>query len=231
MRLHASLGVFLVLAFPALLAAQGMVPATTRPDGGRFHPGLTFAKQQKQIAELNGECDLIFLGDSITEKWDRELWSRHYAPRRAFNYGISGDTTQALLHRLDNPALKSLRPKVAVVLIGTNNVSNSAEDIAAGVAAVVNKTRAIFPGVRVILLDILPNGRRTELMAEANRLISANADGEAVHHLDLAPLMVPENGNWRGLDDDRLHLAREGYRIWHEAMEPLLARLLEEAAR
>ena len=40
--------------------------------------------------------------------------------------------------------------------------------------------------------------------------------------------MVKEGDSWKGLGKDRLHLTEEGYLIWAEAMEPLLARLLGE---
>src|SRR5262245_50058935 len=39
-----------------------------------------------------GDIDLLFVGDSITQGWNtNEAWKRHYGPRKAANFGIGGD--------------------------------------------------------------------------------------------------------------------------------------------
>ena len=53
-------------------------------------------------------------------------------------------------------------------------------------------------------------------------------DEKTVFRLNLGEQMVKEGDTWKGLGKDRLHLTEEGYLIWAEAMEPLLARLLGE---
>ena len=59
-----------------------------------------------------GKCDLLFLGDSITEGWgNNETWKKRYAPRNAVNFGIGGDTTQNVLWRITNGELEGLQPK------------------------------------------------------------------------------------------------------------------------
>jgi beta-glucosidase len=187
---------------------------------------MIFESQKRRIVEMKGQCDLIFIGDSITEGWDRALWAKYYGARHALNYGVGGDTTQNVLARLQYPGLKTLKPRVAVILIGTNNTRNTPEDIDAGVQAVVDATKADFPGIKVILLDILPTARETDRMAAANQLISNISDEKSVFRLDLSPKMPKEGDNWKGLLPDRLHLTKEGYQIWAENMEPLLSKLL-----
>lgn len=223
---------FLLLPFLCLAAATCLAvdpPPAATPDAGRYHPGIRFISQQKEIDGWQGPCRIVFIGDSITEKWDRTLWTERFAPMGALNYGITGDNTRAVLHRLDYPGLRRLKPEVAVILIGTNNVSDTASDIAAGVKAVVEKTKAVFPGCKIILMDILPNGRRTELMQAANVEVARICDGESIIRLDLAPHMVPVGDNWKGLSSDRLHLAPEGYRIWADALAPLITDLTAQA--
>lgn len=218
----------LLLSFLLLVAATCLAsdsPAAATPDAGRYRPGIRFVSQQKEIDGWQGPCRIVFIGDSITEGWDRTLWKERFAPLGALNYGIGGDNTRAVLHRLEYRGLQSLKPQVAVILIGTNNVSDTASDIAAGVRAVVEKTKAVFPGCKIILMDILPNGRRTELMQAANVEIAKLSDSESVIRLDLAPHMVAVGDNWKGLSSDRLHLAPEGYRIWADALAPLIADL------
>lgn len=209
-----------------LADAVGMPLTTTVANGVRYQAGLWLAEQRARVDSMKGECDLIFIGDSITYAWDGQLWQQHYKPRRALNYGIPGDRVENVLYRLQYEGLQHLRPKVAVVLIGTNN-SGPACETAQGVQVVINKTKNLFPGVKIILIDILPTARRTEHITATNKIIRNFADGQTVFRLNLAERMTPEGDSWKGLKPDKLHLSSEGYAIWAEMMEPLLVELLE----
>ena len=87
--------------------------------------------------------------------------------------------------------IKDLKPKVAVVLIGTNNMKNTPEEIASGVKAVLAKTQATFPGVKIILVSIMPNKRQAEKMMAANAIIKGYANNTSIYWLDLVPVMPP----------------------------------------
>jgi lysophospholipase L1-like esterase len=208
--------------------AEPVSPATssiTEPNGTRYKPGLWLAAQQQKIDAMKGACDLLFIGDSITFAWDGQLWKKHLAPRRALNYGIPGDNVQNVLFRLDYPGLKAIQPKVAVILIGTNNGGPAAET-AAGILAVVNKTRALFPAAKIILMDLLPTARRSALVMAVNERIQTYADNETVFRLNLGERMIREGDSWVGLGPDKLHLSSAGYAIWDEMLAPLLVRFL-----
>lgn len=114
---------------------------------------------------------MIFLGDSITQQWEsagREVWEKHYAPRRAVNFGISGDRTQHLLWRVQNGNLDGLAnplrgspPKLVVILIGTNNLADdSPEQVVHGIEAVVKAVRQKLPQTPALLLTIFPRGEQ-----------------------------------------------------------------------
>ncbi len=196
----------------------------------------------ERLAAIQGKpCDIIFIGDSITDKWSgtgKAIWDKVYAPRNAFNFGVFADTTQNVLWRMENMDIKALKPKVAVILIGTNNTNDTAQGVADGVKAVITSTQTHFPGVKVILVSIMPNQRAQNLMMSANALIKNFADGQSVFWLDLVPLMVPvvnmtpdgkPDPNWKGLGPDHLHPDASGYQLWSDAMEPLLGKLLSGA--
>ncbi len=51
-----------------------------------------------------------------------DIWNANFAPLGAVNLGLAGDRTQHLLWRLHNGELGALRPKVIVLMIGTNNI-------------------------------------------------------------------------------------------------------------
>ena len=85
-----------------------------------------------------GNVDMIFIGDSITHSWEgvgKEVWQKYYGHRNAVNMGFGGDRTQHVLWRLDNGNIDGISPKVAVIMIGTNNSNrddNTSEEIAEG---------------------------------------------------------------------------------------------------
>lgn len=57
---------------------------------------------------LGKECGILFVGDSITECWEREgaaLWKRLFLPMKAVNFGVSGDRTDSMLWRMEDTKL------------------------------------------------------------------------------------------------------------------------------
>ncbi len=183
-----------------------------------------------------GDVDVIFLGDSITQGWERKgakVWEKYFAPLKAMNAGIGGDRTEHVLWRLDNGNIKGISPKVAVVMIGTNNSrTNTSQQIAAGITAIVEKLRAKLPDTKVLLLAIFPRGvddadplRQTN--AGANAIVKALDDGKHVFYLDIGKKFLTSEGVLeREIMPDRLHLTEEGYEIWAKAIEPTVKKLL-----
>jgi len=113
-----------------------------------------------------------------------------------------------------------------VILAGTNNIdADSPADIAAGVHALVAKTRELYPEAKIILVSITPRGDYAQKVQSVDDLIQHFADQKNVFYFDLASYMVPEGDNWKGLGDDRLHYSPDGYTLWASHMEPLLYRL------
>jgi lysophospholipase L1-like esterase len=213
-------------------------PRSTIPTDAncRSRPANCQSARDRVAAAKGHPVDILFIGDSITEAWTSPgwggvnrgaaVWDKMYAPRNALNFGVGADRTQHVLWRLDNMDVQDLKPKVTVLLIGTNNNIDTAPDIAAGVHAVIAKLENMYPATKIILVSILPNARATALMTDANALIRPFADDRTVFYLDLVPLMPPSGDSWVGLGPDKLHPTEAGYQIWADAMEPLLARLL-----
>ena len=186
-----------------------------------------------------GNVDLLLIGDSITHGWEgagKEVWKQFYEKRNAVNLGIGGDQTQHVLWRLDNGNVDGIKPKLAVVMIGTNNAGsgNPPEAIAAGVAAVVAKLRTKLPQTKVLVLAIFPRGpdtndRLRKANTAANELIAKLADGKDVFFLDIGPKFLGADGTLsREIMPDLLHLTPKGYTIWAEAIEPSVKKLMGE---
>jgi lysophospholipase L1-like esterase len=183
-----------------------------------------------------GDVGLLFLGDSITQGWNNnKVWKRYYAPRKAANFGIGGDRTQHVLWRIQNGELDGIHPGAVVLMIGTNNAgSNSPEQIAQGVEAIVKELRSRLPDAKILLLGVFPRGEKPDnrlrhRVAQVNEIISGLGDGKVVHYLDIGQAFLNPDGTIsRSIMPDFLHLTEHGYRLWAEAMEPTLWKLLDE---
>src|SRR3984957_17868187 len=143
-------------------------------------------RHQAKLEELRRtRPNLIFLGDSITEDWEYDgpeewrkfvpVWQRFYGDRNAVNLGFKGDTTASLLWRIRNGECDGIAPKVAVILIGANNLGRlhwSAADTVLGIDAIIAELRRRLPTTRVLLLGVLPSERSdwiTETTLTINR--------------------------------------------------------------
>lgn len=185
-----------------------------------------------------GDVRLIFLGDSITEDWDRagkDVWKEVYEPRKAANLGVRGSRTQHVLWRLDHGNLDGIAPAAAVILIGTNNLDdNSPEGIRDGVRQVLGRLRARFPKIRILVMGIFPRDRepgtvRRRAIVRTNELLEQLADGRTLEYLDIGHSFLTAEGRLKqDLMPDLLHLSPQGYRIWADAIEDRVARMLGE---
>jgi lysophospholipase L1-like esterase len=185
-----------------------------------------------------GHADLLFIGDSITQGWERagkSAWDEFYAKRNAVNLGIGGDRTQHVLWRLDHGNIEGITPKLAVIMIGTNNsTTNTSQQIAEGVKLIVEKLRAKLPGTKVLVLAIFPRGpdkddAKRKVNEGANEIIHKLADGKMVHYLDIGPKFLAADGTLsKEVMPDLLHLNEASYRTWAESIEPKVKELLGE---
>ncbi len=165
----------------------------------------------------------------------RTVWEKFYGQRNAVNLGIGGDRTQHVLWRLQNGNLEGISPKLAVVMIGTNNSgSNTPQQIADGIKAILDELHKRCPKTKVLLLAIFPRGEtpddaRRKVNEAANQIIAKYADNQRVFYLDIGPKFLAEDGTLsREIMPDLLHLNQKSYTIWAESIEPLVKKLMGE---
>ena len=185
--------------------------------------------------------DLLFLGDSITAGWfwgeHREVWDRTFGRFRPANFGIGGDRTEHVLWRIENGELDHVRPRVVVLLIGTNNIGDPASDILAGVTAVARRIHDKLPESRLLLLGIFPRGanpadpavaEQRAKIREVNAGLKKLDDGRQTRFMDLSHLFLTPDGNLPPeIMPDALHLSRRGYEIWAQALRPVLEAMMQ----
>ena len=190
-----------------------------------------------------GGIDLLFLGDSITDAWGGEghnpkaagakVFEKEFLPLKAANFGIGGDRTQHVLWRLQNGELDGIHPKVAMLMIGTNNsngMDNTAEEIAAGIKAIVAEIHKKSPMTKVLVLGIFPRGKdpsventkkQREKLKAVNTIVAKLDDGgKTVKYLDIGDKFVQPDGMIsQEIMPDSLHLSEKGYHIWADAVK------------
>ena len=204
------------------------------PDG---QPQAGFAKQHESFVAIAkaGKAELLFLGDSITAGWGgaKAIWEKEFGAYKPANFGIGGDRTQHVLWRIENGELEGFKPKVAVLMIGTNNSgSDSVEGIAKGVTKIVETIHQKSPATKVLLLAIFPRGPKPgpqrEKLAQINAIIAKLDDGKKVFFLDIgSKFLQPDGELTKEIMPDFLHLSAKGYQIWADAITPKLAELMK----
>ncbi len=183
-----------------------------------------------------GEAELILIGDSITHGWDgkADLYGKYFGEYKPINMGFGGDRTQHVLWRLDHGEVDGISPKAAMLMIGTNNSNkedNTAEEIADGIIAIVEKLREKLPETKVLILAIFPRGEgpstQREKNAKASELASKIADDENVFFLDIGDEFLEDDQTLtKEIMPDLLHLSEKGYAIWGEAVAPKLKEIM-----
>ncbi len=216
-------------------AAQGKGPNTTIPvekDRNRHEEFLKVAKA--------GGIDLLFVGDSITDGWrsgGKAIWDKVFAPLKAANFGISGDRTEHVIWRLRNGELEGFSPKVAVVMIGTNN-GDPAPDVAQGIKTILNDIHDRHPRCKVLLLGIFPRSEKPDGARqkndEVNKLIAkfaTFADTRRVAYVDIGAKFLAADGTLpKDIMPDFLHPNEKGYQIWADAIVDKVKQLLQDVS-
>jgi beta-glucosidase len=199
---------------------------------GKTHSAVTPVQQTAKWAAL-------WIGDSITHGWEnrgKKIWDTYYAPRNAVNMGFSGDRTEHVLWRLDHSSFENISPKLAIIMIGTNNSNgedNTAEEIADGIITICQRLRTQFPKMKILLLAIFPRNpepsAQREKNAEASLLASRVADGRTIYYMDINQKFLTDDGTLtKDIMPDFLHPNETGYKIWAEAIESKVAELMGE---
>jgi lysophospholipase L1-like esterase len=202
----------------ATAPAQGMVRNTQRHN--------SFVETAK-----NGDFDILFEGDSITDFWQNtgpDAQKKYFGDVKVANFAVAGDTTQGVLWGLQNGEGQGHKPKAVMLMIGTNNtMSNTGPEIAEGVGAIVLELRKDFPDAKIMLLAIFPRGANASdanriKNEEANKIIAKLHDGKHVFFTNINDKFPNAQGGLVGFGADNLHPNAQGYEIWGAAVADTL---------
>ncbi len=221
--------------FQLSFAKEGVTPAITpEPQSAEWAQSWWMPRHEAKLKEKEeaGKIDLLFVGDSITQGWEgagKDAWEKHFAKKNAFNLGFSGDRTEQVLWRLENGEFDGISPKVAVVMIGTNNTGHRqdpADETAEGIRQILAKMHEKMPKMHIVLLAIFPRGEQPDdamrkLNNEINEKIKAFDELEYVSFVDIGDKFLKPDGTLsKDVMPDLLHLNPASYAVWAEAIAP-----------
>ena len=201
--------------------------------------------RHEAILERNkqGNVDLLLIGDSITHRWEERALDNYketFDITKTVNLGFGGDRTEHLLWRLQNGEVDGISPKVAVLMIGTNNIGqdkvriDTPADTLKGIKAVLGELTTRLPKTKILLLAVFPRGAtlddpKRQAADKINETLPSFANNKQIHYLDITQAFLDSDGNLsKEIMPDYLHPYAKGYAIWGEKMTPTLNRLMAE---
>jgi lysophospholipase L1-like esterase len=174
----------------------------------------------------------VFIGDSITQGWDPEIWKTRLEPLgTCLNLGIGGDGPQHVLWRIDHGIVDDIKPKAVVLMIGINNFWRhyTPADTARGIETILDRLRDKLPQSRIIVVSILPAMPASDDIRawtkEINQRIAKQDGKDRVEFLNVWDSMIEANGEQReGFfePEDHLHLRRPAYVALAAQLSPVL---------
>ena len=187
-------------------------------------------REAEVVAAKQPEHLAILLGDSLSLWFPVQMLP---TDRNWLNQGISGETSEGLLKRLD--LFDKTQPEVIFVMIGINDLIRgfSDETILINQQQIVRYLRRVHPQAKIVVQSILPHGAekatwegRDRLLSipnhrilELNQQLKAIAQAEEVFYLDLYPVFADAEGNLKmELSSDGLHLNPQGYSFWRSTL-------------
>ena len=186
------------------------------------------------------ENRVVFLGDSITDYWKLA----DYFPGKPYvviNRGVDGQSTPEMLVRFRQDVI-DLKPKVLVVLAGTNDIAGVTgqtrnEEIEANYATMAELAEVHH--IRVVFASLLPvynytaESKESFALRPRERILALNAwlkdycDKNDLFYLDYYSALVDGQGMLqRQLSDDGLHPNAAGYKIMAPMADKAIANAL-----
>jgi lysophospholipase L1-like esterase len=198
-------------------------------------------------APAKDEQRVVFMGDSITDFWDDPKYGGFFPGKPYIDRGISGQTTPQMLIRF-RPDVIALKPKVVVILAGTNDIAGNTgpatlPSIEDNLTTMAELARA--NGIRVVLASLLPISdydknregklivrsvqRPPEQIKALNEWMRKYAVANGLTYLDYFSAVSDDKGFLKDeLSEDGLHPNAKGYALMAPLAEQAIASALKQ---
>lgn len=170
------------------------------------------------------KTNIIFLGDSITDEGE---WTELLDNPNIMNRGISGDTTDGVLNRLEQ-IIKS-RPQKIFLMIGINDLvfkNKSIENILENYKQILHELKTNIPETKVLIQSVLPVNNQIKDYYNNENILVLNmglkklSQAFQYEYIDIYPRLADSTNQ---LDTrytlDGLHLNGQGYLVWKKVIE------------
>ena len=200
--------------------------------------------ESKKEWSRNHKAKVIFFGDSNTHFWSNEdginygegVWDELFAGKDVLNMGYGFDRIQNTLWHIENGEVDGQEPDLAVLLMGANQLTvtenysgDTPEETACGIKFLAEKLREKFPSAHIVVMELLPSGRRYDEKMEVNRILREIIPGMADTELiDASAGFFDADGNPdpQFFRKDMCHLCRKGYMLWYNAIKDILEKYI-----
>lgn len=206
--------------------------------GDRDGDGRWMSIHQRFLGETREkDPDVVFIGDSVIQALQHtDTWTELFAPLHTLNFGVHRDLVQNVLWRVQHGELDHVHPRAVILHVGTNNHSETAEQICEGILHLVHVIRERLPDAYVVLPTLLPRGQRPnavrERLTRVNELLRTAVSGQQRDHVEMVDVgngLVQPDGSISHHDmHDYLLLTNAGSRKAFEPLHELLLQLLAE---
>lgn len=189
----------------------------------------------------------VALGDSYTigtsvrevERWPNQLVARVPGLELVANLGVNGFTSRDLIE-VEVPQLAGLRPELASILIGVNDVVQGVPEdtYRANVVRVLDAVLEHVPAHRAFVVTtpdytVTPAGaeygdpdERAAAIRANNAIITAAAKDRGIVVVDIHDISLRAASDRGLVADDHLHPSGAQYALWVERIVPRLASML-----
>ncbi len=194
-------------------------------------------------AAAPGENRVVFMGDSITDFW-APRFGTDFPGKLYVGRGISGQTTPQMLIRF-RPDVIDLKPKVVVILAGTNDIAGNTgpmtpADIEGNLTSMAELAKA--NGIKVIFSSVLPTNdyfkrmtdrRPNETIDQLNAWMMnyCRQNGDTLYLDYHAAMLDDQKVLKKELSDDGLHPNAAGYAIMAPLAEKAITTALSQSAK
>jgi len=236
-----SLNLLFISLFSVLIVRRGGIPYlfSKLPFNQQIEQTVTIARRRntyqstyhqmrKQMFEQmpNSKTEIIFIGDSLTDQGE---WAELLGNANVRNRGISGDTTDGVLNRLNQ--ITASHPQKLFLMIGANDLWNEHKppsEIAQTYRRILEQIQQQTPETQVFIQSLLPMNtieysisvNNSDIIA-VNRHLKDLASEFSYTYIDLHQKFTNDQ---KQLDPvytiDGVHLNGKGYLNWAKIVNP-----------
>mgnify|MGYP000731244749 CR=1 FL=1 len=218
-------------AVTLLPAAEETKDEATKPTGPERFESHIQAFEKKDRESPPPAHPVLMVGSSSFTMWKSA--PDDLKPFTVLNRGFGGSTLKDVLHYFDRVVLP-YKPQLILLYEGDNDLAGhkNPEQFLTDVKTFVARVKKELPGTPILILSIKPSTKRWALwdrVRVANRMVAEYAQTQdGVETIDVGSVLLDKDGKPRDelFLDDKLHMNKDGYKLWTEILKPRIEKML-----